>query len=59
MSKLDFSKLTPRQLASLDFKGDLCVASRIRAGVGSVLAQETLGAVEPPPPPPGGLKLKA
>ncbi len=45
MSKIDFSKLSLAQIAALDFKGDLRVRTRIRAGVARVISGSTQGAV--------------
>jgi hypothetical protein len=53
MSKIDFSKLTLAQIASLDFQGDLRVKSRVHAGVTGSVSGGTQGA--PPPPPKGKL----
>jgi hypothetical protein len=47
MSKIDFSKLTSKQIAALDFRGDLRVRSRIKAGVVKGVASEALGGVTP------------
>ncbi len=37
MKKVEFEKLSPRDIAKLDFKGDLRVQSRIRAGLAETL----------------------
>jgi hypothetical protein len=49
--KIDCTKLTLAEVAALDFRGDLRVRSRIRAGVTAMVEGGTLGVAPPTQPP--------